>query len=75
MSGKKKNFKELEKNDDLVLSKDILNDSDDEINWWEIANDSGPHDYGNDDYYDENDRYDEYDTNDQDWVNNWIKSN
>jgi hypothetical protein len=57
LSGKKKDFKELEEDEDeLVLSKDMLNDDDDgEINWWEIINDPDSHGYGNDDYYDEDD--------------------
>jgi hypothetical protein len=75
LSEKKKDFKKLT-DDDLVFSKDMLGDDDDgEINWWEILNDSAPHDYGNDDYYDEDDHCDEYDIKDQDWVRGWIKNN
>jgi len=44
LSSKKKVFKKLEENDDLVLSKDMLsNGDDDEKNWWEIINDPDSH--------------------------------
>jgi hypothetical protein len=44
LSGKKNVFKELEEDKDLVLSKDMLSDDDDnEKNWWEIINDPDSH--------------------------------
>lgn len=75
MSGKKKNFKEMERDNDLILSEDILNGSEEELNWWEIINDSTSNGYGNEDFYEEDDRYDEYDTSDQNWIEDWIRNN
>jgi hypothetical protein len=75
LSGKKKNFKEMERDNDLILSEDILNGSEDELNWWEIINDSASNSYGNEDYDEEKDRYDEYDTSDQNWIEDWIRNN
>lgn len=75
MSSKKKDLKRLVKDDELVLSRDILNDDGDEIDWWEALNDSNLYDYEKDEYYGENDIYDDYETKEQDWVNDWIKNN